>query len=151
VNSIPEDEQLRIRIKDASHKVALQLRLPWGLSKLRERGRHGLAIARGKYNTRVGSFSQFAWRYIGEATRRGGESMRAQEEAESEKRLPPSDERVREALEAFSVQEWTYFIAEFGKEDLNTLRAYLETHRDELERSFGWSKCQSILAAAAER
>lgn len=98
------------------------------------------------------SFPRYALRYINEETRRGGKIVRAAEDAKTANKTPPSEERVRDAVEAFSILEWVPLIAEFGREDLDPLSGYLGTHRGELERSPHWEKkYKSLIAHTIQR
>ena len=153
MGSISDDQQLRQRIESAAIQVAIEFRIPWRLSELRERGRHGVSRARAVCDERLGlPFPQFAWRYICDTTRRGGELMRVEEDTESAKRTPPSEGCIRDALETLSKKQWIPLIAEFGREDLDLLRGYLDANRGELERKPDWEKkYKSILARAIER
>ncbi|MCA1731474.1 MAG: hypothetical protein LC751_19365 [Actinobacteria bacterium] len=97
-------------------------------------------------------FPQYAWRYIFDATQRGGKIMRAKEDAKSAKRTPSSEECIRDALETFSKKQWIPLIAEFEREDLDPLRDYLDANRAEFERGPSWKKkYEGVLARTIER
>jgi hypothetical protein len=89
VNSIPDDKYLGAQINAAARSTALELRLPWGLSKLREHGKLGAVKARTAYDWRLGlSPAQQQRMCIRKETLKGGESMRAWEAAEWGKSRP---------------------------------------------------------------
>jgi hypothetical protein len=153
MGSIPDDQQLTWRIKHAAKEVAVEFRLPWRLSNLQESGWDGVSQAKHSYDQRLGlPFPRYAWRYIYAATQGEGKRMRKKEDTEGAKLPPPSERCIREALENFSKELWIPLIAEFGREDLDLLRNYLDTNRVELARSPNWKKkYEGVLAHAIQR
>ena len=153
MGSKSNDKQLRERIENAAKQVAIEFWLPRRLSDLRKYGWHGVSWAKAKYDQSLGlPFPQYAWRYICDATWHGGKLVRAEEDAEGVKRTPPSEGRIRDALETFSKKQWIPLIAEFGRKDLDPLRDYLDVNRDELEQSPDWEKkYEGVLAHATKR
>ena len=122
------------------------------LRELREHGQRGVGKALREPAPESGSlFSQQIRRHISEEVRRGGKSMRGQEEAQGGKRPLPTDERIKEALETFTVEEWKGLIAEFGYKEAQKLGSYLKTHREEHEHSPERKKYESIDVFARER
>ncbi len=78
--------------------------------------------------------------------------MRVGEDTENAKRMPPSEGSIRDALETISKKQWISLIAEFGREDLDLLRGYLDAYRGELERKPEWEKkYKGVLAHAIVR
>jgi hypothetical protein len=153
VSSTPKKKQLEDWIEDAARRVACDLRLPWKLHELREHGRRGVDKAFREPGRGSGlSFPQQIQRHISEEVRKGGKSMRDQEYAQGGKRELPTDERIKDALETFSVEDWRGLIAEFGREDLDPLRDYLDANRDELEGRPNWKKkYEGVLVKAIKR
>lgn len=151
MGSIPDDKQLARRVEVAAKEIAVQFRLWWRLSDLRMHGWNGVREAKTKHDERLSTpFPRFALRYINEETRRGADKiMRTQKDTKPANRTPPSEERIRDALETFSILEWVPLIAEFGREDLDLLSHYLLTNRGELERSPDWEKKYKGLTAHA--
>jgi len=87
-------------------------------------------------------FERQAYKWILQATIATGEGLRASALAGQ---LPePSNEQIREALNAFSVQEWRNLIDEFERRDVDALRSYLTANKEPLIKWLGRSKFDSI-------
>ena len=152
MGSIPKKEHRRDWIEDAARRVACDLQLPWKVRELREHAQRGVAKALRDPGRESGSsFSQRIRRHISEETRKGGKSMRDREEAQGGKRPLPTDERIKDALEIFSVEEWKGLIAEFGYKEARKLGFYLKAHREEHEHSPERKKYRSVDIFARER
>jgi hypothetical protein len=152
VSSTPKKEQLEGWIEDAARRVAFDLGLPWKLRELREHGRRGVANALNGPSRGSGlPFPQQIQRHITEEVRKGGKSMRAQAQAQGGKRQLPTDERIKDALKTFSVEEWKDFIAEFEYKEVRKLGSFLKAHREEHEHAPERKKYVSVDIFARER
>ena len=141
-------------IEARARKIALDFRLPWALSELRECGRNSL-YELGKqsgYWEQLGiPLSEAAPNFIAKAIGKCGKSIQAREQSEGRKRQPPSPECVRDALEAFSKKQWALFIPGFDREDLTPLRTQLDEHTNELKQRLGAAKFNGLYGAAVLR
>ena len=152
MSSTPKDEQLEGWIEAAARRVACDLRLPWKLRELREHGRRGVAKAFKDPGRGSGlSFPQQIQRHISEEVRKGGKSMRGQEEAQGGKRQLPTAERIKDALKTFSVEEWKDLIAEFEYKEVRKLGSYFKTPREEHEHGPERKKYERVDIFARER
>jgi len=77
--------------------------------------------------------------------------MRAQAQAQGGKRQLPTDERIKDALKTFSVEEWKDFIAEFEYKEVRKLGSFLKAHREEHEHASERKKYESVDIFARER
>src|SRR5215204_2786353 len=141
MGSVPDYQEVTRRIEIVAKQVAIEFRLPWRLPDLRKHGWYGVSWANHTYDQRLClPFPQYAWRYIRDAVRRRAELISTEEDTESAKKTPPPEGWVRDALETFSKKEWILLIKNFGREDLDPLRDYLDANREELERSPNWKR-----------
>ena len=124
MSSIPKKEQLEGWIEDAARGVAFDLGLPWKLRELREHGLRGVDKALRAGRKSGLSFPQQIQRHITEEVRKGGKSMRAQEQAQGGEWQLRTDERIKDALKTFSVEEWKDLIAEFSYKEVRKLGSY---------------------------
>jgi hypothetical protein len=151
VSSRPKKEQLEGWIEDAARRVAVDLGLPWKLRELREHGLRDVDKALRSGQKSGLSFPQQIQRHINEEVRKGGKSMRGQEKAQGGKWRLPANERIKDALKTFSVEEWKGLIAEFGYKEARKLGSYLKAHREEHEYSPERKKYVSVDVFARER
>jgi hypothetical protein len=151
VSSTPKKEQLEGWIEDAARRVAVDLGLPWKLRELREHGLRGVDKALRSGRKSGLSFPQQIQRHINEEVRKGGKSMRGQEKAQGGKWRLPANERIKDALNTFSVEEWKGLIAVFGYKEARKLGSYLKAHREEHEYSPARKKYVSVDIFARER
>lgn len=140
------------QIAHAAHRVAHERGLPWELSQLRQHGLVGARIARAHYSSSsLGSpIPQFAWRYIYQEADRAGERILARRGAED---LPPSEERIEDALGTFAEYEWKHLISSFEYRDLDPLRSYLGDgdRLEELGRIFTGRIIRTVFNTVSER
>jgi hypothetical protein len=139
-------------LDDAARKAALKFDLPWDLALLRQQGEQGIqeAFARRRENPGV-SPEQFASKYVRKQVTAEGKIIRVQRDALGEKYPQPSDQRIAEALETFSAQEWRGFIDGFGRSDLDALRMHLDANKGDLLQTPDHTKYRRILEAAVTR
>src|SRR3712207_2165674 len=103
-------ELLRQEIEVVARAVAVRCGLPYELEALREAGKRGVrdALARGGHDKLGWSFLEHVRRPIYERV------LKCAKQFQNEAIQTPTGRRLREALEAFSANQWETLVAGFG-------------------------------------
>ena len=145
-NEIEDHKAAQVR------KAAFELQLPFALKELWWHAKQGEDQARKMYSATYSAKSGVEWpqhakRCIYKAVAAGA----SEEEAKSGTRLPPEDERVREALETFTQPaEWKHLLKGCGYEEVRAFRSFLVANKGELEQGLEPDRYKGIYLCAFE-